>query len=278
MYVGILTGPFSDTPFEKVVKWAGENGITALEAAAGPGSKHIDTEKVVKGGAAKVKALLKKEGVRLSSLAQYQNLLDPDPEKRKAACDSMKLTIEAAAALGVDVVCTMAGMPVPGKDKMRTINEDFAAVWPPMGRYAKKRGVKIAFENWYATLLQGLDCWERVFSIASDDNVGLNFDPSHLYWMQVDYLEAVTQFGKRIFHTHAKDTEVRYDRLRKVGVLGGGWWRYCIPGYGKIHWAEYIARLKSVGYDGVLSIEHEDNLMGREEGFIKGRQHLEQFI
>jgi len=175
-------------------------------------------------------------------------------------------------------VCTLAGMPVAGKDKLKTIEEDFAEAWPPIVKYAKSKGIKIAFENWYATLLQGLDHWDRIFSIVSDDNVGLNFDPSHLFWMQVDYLAAVERFGKRIFHTHAKDTEVRCDRLREVGVLGRGWWRYCIPGYGGIKWGEYIARLKGVGYDGVLSIEHEDGFMGREEGFIKGRQHLEQFI
>jgi len=278
MYVGILTAPFSDKSLEEVVKWAADNGITALEAAAGPGSKHIDTEKVTAGGAAKVKALLKKHGVRLSSLAHYRSLLEADPDKRKEAGRVMKQVIDAAAALDCEVVCTMAGMPVPGKDKMKTIEEDFAQVWPAMGKYAKKQGVKIAFENWYATLLQGLECWDRVFSIASGDNVGLNFDPSHLFWMQVDHLAAVERFGKRIFHTHAKDTEVRANRLRHVGVLGGGWWRYCIPGYGGIHWGEYIARLKSVGYDGVLSIEHEDGLLGREEGFIKGRMHLEQFI
>jgi sugar phosphate isomerase/epimerase len=278
MYVGILTAPFSDVSFEGVVKWASENGITALEAAAGPGSKHVDTTKVAAGGADKIKALLKKHGVRLSSLASYMNVLDADPAKRKQAGETMRLAIDSAAALGVDVVCALAGMPVPGKDKMKTIEEDFAQVWPPLARYAKKKGVKIAFENWFATLLQGLDHWDRVFSIASDDNVGLNFDPSHLYWMQVDYLAAVERYGKRIFHTHAKDTEVRWNRLREVGVLGGGWWRYCIPGYGAIGWGEYVARLKSVGYDGVLSIEHEDGLLGREEGFIKGRQHLEQFI
>lgn len=278
MYVGMLTAPFSDVPFERVVEWAGRNGIKGLEAVAGPGSKHIDTQEVAAGGADEVNALLKKQGVRLSSLASYMNVLEPDAEKRNQAVQTLKLSIDAAAALGVEVVCTLAGMPVPGKDKMKTIEEDFAQVWPPIIEHAKGRGVKIAFENWFATLLQGLDHWDRVFSIASDEHVGLNFDPSHLLWMGVDYLAAVERFAKRIFHTHAKDTEVRENRLREVGVLGSGWWRYCIPGYGSVRWGQYIARLKSVGYDGVLSIEHEDRYMGREEGFIKGRQHLEQFV
>jgi len=98
-----------------------------------------------------------------------------------------------------------------------------------------------------------------------DDNFGLNFDPSHLVWQGIDYLQAVEVFAKRIFHTHAKDTEIVQHKLRWLGCLEGGWWRY------------YIARLRRNGYDGILSIEHEDSALGREEGFIKGLQHLRQF-
>jgi sugar phosphate isomerase/epimerase len=96
--------------------------------------------------------------------------------------------------------------------------------------------------------------------------------------MQVDYLEAVHRFGDRIFHVHAKDCLVSQHTLRRVGVLGKGWWRYCIPGYGGIDWGEFIAHLRSVGYDGVLSIEHEDSAFGREEGFRKGKRHLAQLV
>ena len=109
-------------------------------------------------------------------------------------------------------------------------------------------------------------------------NLGLNFDPSHLYWLGIDYLAAVHEFASRIFHTHAKDTIIYREVLRNVGVQGRGWWRYVIPGLGNIDWGEYIGTLRKVGYDGVLSIEHEDGSVGREEGFRLGVQHLSQFV
>ena len=91
------------------------------------------------------------------------------------------------------------------------------------------------------------------------------------------YLKAVDVFKDRIFHTHAKDTEIRYDQRAWIGVLNSGWWRYVVPGYGLINWGIYIARLKRAGYDGVLSIEHEDGALGREQGMEKGLAHLKQF-
>jgi len=278
MQIGFLTAPFRQQPLEQVLEWAHDNGFTALEVVAGAGSNHIDVDKVLAGKAEDTRKLFRNCGISISSLAAYGNLLDPDPAKRRELVSGFKRIIDCAQALEVEVVCTLAGMAVPGKSKLQTIEQDFAEVFPGVVEYARGKGVKVALENYFATLLQGLEHWDKVFEVCPDANLGLNFDPSHLYWMQVDYLAAVDQYASRIFHTHAKDTEVRQHVLRKVGVLGGGWWRYCIPGYGSVAWGPYIARLKANGYDGVLSIEHEDGALGREQGMIKGRQHLSQFI
>ena len=143
--------------------------------------------------------------------------------------------------------------------------------------FATQRIVNVALENYFKTNLQGLAHWEKVFEVVPAPNFGLNFDPSHLCWQQIDYIDAVYRYRDRIFHTHAKDTEIRDHDLRYLGNQAPGWWPYCIPGYGRIHWGQYIAALKSVGYDGVLCIEHEDNALGREEGFLKGLTHLRQF-
>lgn len=276
MYVGALTAPFGQESFEQVVKWAGSVGMAALEVAAGPGSRHIDPANVTKEEADKIHALLARHNVKISSLAYYTNILDP--ARQQQVIDHLKLTIQAAQRLGLEVVCTMAGMPVPGKDRNRTITEDFGPVFRPIAKFAADHGIKLAFENWTATNIRGLDNWDRVFEVIPDENVGLNYDPSHLYWQGIDYLWAIERFAARIFHVHAKDTEVKWHRVRYVGNQdGGGWWRYCIPGYGGIHWGELIAHLKSNKYDGVLSIEHEDGLLGREEGFLKGMRHLQQF-
>jgi len=185
--------------------------------------------------------------------------------------------MEAAEALEVDIVCTMAGMPAPGKDRLKTLSEDFPKVFGPLAKRAAKAGQKIAFENWTATNLMNLEMWDRCFEVVPDENLGLNFDPSHLYWQGIDYLEAVDRYAKRIFHTHAKDTEVRQHLLRRLGNQVYGWWRYVIPGYGDINWGVYIARLRRAGFNGVLSIEHEDGAFGAEEGLLKGLRHLALF-
>ncbi|HIE18907.1 TPA: sugar phosphate isomerase/epimerase [Candidatus Bathyarchaeota archaeon] len=190
----------------------------------------------------------------------------------------MRKMIEAASALDVEVVCTLAGGPKEGKDKKQTIMEDFPEVFGPIVDEAEAHGLKIAFENWFATNLQGLDHFQAVLDAVPSDVLGFNFDPSHLFWQQIDYIEAVHRFGDRIFHTHAKDAEILPFRLRKIGVLGRGWWRYRIPGWGDIDWTAYITALKEVGYDYVLSIEHEDPFFSPEEGFLKGKEYLQRLV
>jgi sugar phosphate isomerase/epimerase len=276
--IGLLTAPFAERTLESVVEFAKRNSFQALEVEAGPGSKHVDPADLTEKRAGEVRELVSGSGLRISSLAWYANLLEPDTGKREEMCAHMRAVIDGAVALGVEVVCTMAGMPMPGKDRMATIEQDFPVVFAPLVEYAGERGVKIAFENWFATNIRNLAHWQRVFEVVPAPNLGLNFDPSHLLWQGIDYLEAVERFKDRIFHTHAKDTEIKQHMLRWVGNQSPGWWRYCTPGYGEIDWPVYIARLRQVGYDGVLSIENEDAVFGVEEGFIKGQQYLARHI
>lgn len=277
MQIGLLTTPFGREEFGTVLDFAAKAGFDALEVAAGPGSKHIDPAKLSEDKARAILDQVNAKGLTISSLAYYANVVDPDAGNRTAVLNHLRACVDAAKWLGVGIVCTMAGMPVPGKDKMKTIEEDVPGALGPVIEYAAEKGIQIALENWYATNIQNLEHWERIFEVLPAKNFGLNFDPSHLAWQGIDWLEAVDRFADRIFHTHAKDCEIRAHRLREVGVHGSGWWRYVIPGYGKIHWGEYIAALKRNGYDGVLSIEHEDSALGREEGFIRGLAHLKQF-
>lgn len=275
MQVGILTAPFRDEPLENIIKFAGDNGIDALEIACGPGGAQLDTNNLTDTRADEIKKLLTQNNVVISSLAWYTNMTDPD--KRDQISSDFRSFIDSAKKLDVDVVCTLAGMPVAGKDKLKTIEEDCSQVFPPLLEYAASKGVKIALENWFATCLQGLAEFDKMFETVPNENFGLNFDPSHLMWQGIDYIAAVDRFSKRIFHTHAKDTEVRDDKLAYLGNQARGWWRYVIPGFGRVKWGEYIAALRRNGYNGVLSIEHEDGALGREEGFIKGKNYLKLF-
>lgn len=278
MYIGFLTAPFRNESFESVVEFAKQHGFQGMEVVTGVGEGHIDAQQVLRDKGSKVKKLLEDTGLRISSLAMYGNTLNPDLSQRRQFLRMLHKVIDAAATLGVEVVCTLAGMPVPGKSKLQTIEEDAPKAFKRLCEHAAEQGIKIALENWYATNLQGLLHWQRFFEVVPYENIGLNFDPSHLAWQDIDYLYAVEKFGDRIFHVHAKDTEILWHRRRYLGNQEPGWWRYVIPGFGVVDWGQFIGSLRRIGYDGVLSIEHEDAALPREEGFIKGLEYLRRFV
>ncbi len=265
MQVGFLTACMRNRSLEEVVAFAGEAGFDALEVAIA----HLPAENLIEQGA-DIRELLANHGLAISSIAAYGNFLKGGPSERQQAIQRATLYVDACSAIGTDVLCVLAGMPVEGKTKEQTIAEDFKEVFTPIAEYAGEKGVKLAFENWFATLLQNFDHWDAMLDALPLPNVGFNYDPSHLIWQGIDYLAGVDRYADRIFHTHAKDTEIRHDVLAVRGNQGRGWWRYVIPGFGSIEWGKFVARLRRAGYDGVLSIEHEDGAFSPEEGLRKG--------
>jgi sugar phosphate isomerase/epimerase len=202
--------------------------------------------------------------------------------------------VDAAAELGVPIVGTFIG-----NDKDRPLPENlerFRRVWPELVRYAGDKGVKIAIENcpmifswdeWPggANLAWSPAIWEQMFEAIPDENFGLNLDPSHLVWLMIDYERAVYDFADRIFHVHAKDLEIRREGLYRHGTLssGIGWQVPRIPGLGEVNWSRYIAALHAVGYDHVVSVEHEDRRFEGDEaavkrGFVIARNALRPYI
>jgi len=275
MKVGMLTAPFGGEKFEVVMDFAEQASIPCLEVVAHPGSKHIDPARLTSALAGKIKEALAERSLEISSLAYYTNTCDP--KNYKAVQEHAKKMIDAAVMLGVPTVCMIAGMPIEGMSKIDTIRKVLPKVWRPILSHAARKKVRIAIENYFATCLQGIDTFECLFETIPDDHFGLNYDPSHLYHQECDHLLPVSMFGKRIFHTHAKDTLVDRALRARVGIYADGWWRYVIPGFGNINWGEYVSHLRMNGYDGVLSIEHEDGSQSREEGFMRGAWYLEQF-
>lgn len=283
MKLGLLTVPFraEEWPLGRVITWAGENGFDCLEVAV---PQHLDPVKVLgksPGDMApkKITKALEAAGVSISSLAFYVvGYTDPDAVVRERDIATLTNTIKAAAELGVDTVCTLGGMPAPGKRKPQTIREDLAPVFAPILDKAGKLGVRIAFENYFPTNIQHLDHWKTLFEVLPQENLGLNFDPSHLAWQQIDYIAAVDEFASRIFHTHAKDVTIDEGDIRRVGVIDHRWWRYTIPGTGRIAWGEYLSKLRRVKFDGAISIEHEDATLGAEEGFRMGAGYLRSLM
>ena len=301
MKLGLLTAALPDLSLEEVARWSHDNGFDALEIACWPagggagrryaGVSHIDVDHLEPKA---VRSIMRRYHLDISALAYYPNNLDPDTDARQAVNDHLKRVIEAAQQLEVAVVGTFVG-----RDQHRSVNdnlEDFARVWPPLVRFARDHGVKVAIENcpmlfsadeWPGgrNLAYSPAIWRRMFEIVPDDNFGLNLDPSHLVWEFIDYVRVVRDFASRIFHVHAKDMEIDRDGLYEHGVmsLGMGWQVPRLPGLGEVRWDRFISALYAAGYDWVVSIEHEDrNFEGKVElvqrGFVVAHNALRRLI
>ena len=304
MKLGLLTAAFPDATLDEIADWAAANGFAALEVACWPASEgavrryagvcHIDVERLDDGGARELVAGLERRGLSISGLAYYPNPLDPDPAERERAAGHLTKVIDAAARLGVPTVGTFVG-----RDRARSIEDNwtvFDEVWPPLVAHAAARGVKIAIENcpmifsgdeWPGgnNLAFAPAIWREMFRRIPDDSFGLNLDPSHLVWQFIDCERAIYEFADRIFHAHGKDVEVRPDGLYEWGTMsaGVGWQVPRLCGLGQVDWPRFFAALYAVGYDGVVSIEHEDRRFeGTPElvrrGFLIARDTLRPFI
>lgn len=288
MKLGFMTAALPNMPLPDLAAWAAESGFGMLEIACWPvgrkdrrygGVSHIDVATLDAAGARQVRAMLDGHGLGISSLGYYPNPLDPDPTQSGAAIEHLKRVIDTAALLEVEVVGTFVGAD---HAKSADANlEDFARVWPPIVRYAKEREIRIAIENcpmlWPDTWPGGSNIayspaiWRRMFEIVPDDNLGLNYDPSHLIWQFIDEVRPIAEFADRIFHVHAKDLEIDREMLYEDGVLGCAfrWGVPRLPGLGEVRWNRFMAALYAAGYDFVVSIEHEDRRFEGSEDLVK---------
>ena len=276
MDIGMLTAPLSNYSLEDICDLIEDSFIDALEIPAHPGSPHIDAAKLTKKRQKEILDLLEESMLSISSLCYYTCDIS-EPKKAAKTQATAKKIIDAAASLKVPVVCMLTGFAAPGMTKMETIQKVLPKAFKPILAHAAKKGVKIAVENWFQTCLQGIDTFEALFEAIPDENFGLNYDPSHLVHQGCDHLAPVAMFKDRIFHTHAKDTLIDHAKRARCGVYADGWWQYVIPGYGCINWGEYIGTLLHNGYNGVMSIEHEDAAFDPLTGFFFGSNHLAQY-
>ncbi|MFW5955666.1 MAG: sugar phosphate isomerase/epimerase family protein [Rhodothermales bacterium] len=306
MHVGFLTACFPRLALEDIVPWAAEQGFATLELAAWPlrserdyMARHIEAEDFSASDAERVKDLLGEYGLAISAMAYYDNNLHPDLKEREENLAHLRKVIDAAQLLGVERVGTfVGGRPADPKEIMKEIG----TIFRDLTKYASDRGVKLMIENcpmdnWVQFGLPGNyayspELWEALFNEVPDENFGLNFDPSHLYWLGIDYNRAAREFADRIFHVHAKDAEMIPEGLYRYGTLSRqlgddpwklGWWRYRMPGKGEIDWGEFLRTISEIGYDDAVSIEHEDpeyegTVEKVKEGLKLGREHLEQFV
>jgi sugar phosphate isomerase/epimerase len=303
MKLGLMTAAFPGESIEEVASWAASNGFDALEIACWPvmkadrryaGVTTIDVATLTQDRAKEINRMLKDHGLIISSLGYYPNPLHPDQSHREMVIDHLKKVIVAAELLEVPIVGTFIG-----KDKNKTVPENlevFAKVWPPIIQFARQHGVKIAIENcpmifswdeWPGgnNLASSPSIWRQMWEIIPDENFGLNLDPSHLILQMIDYTRVVREFKDRIFHVHAKDLRIDREGLYHNGVLsqGMGWQVPVLPGFGEVDWSKFIGALYAVGYDYVISIEHEDRSFEKTEdlirrGFLISRDVLRTYI
>ena len=278
MRLGLLTACLPGETLDRIAGWAGTHGYAALEVACWPDrpgrdweATHLDVESFGPADAERARALLAEHHLEVSALAYYENNLHEDPDVREATHDHLRRCIDAAQLLGVGLVGTYVG-----RDISLSVAENLRLaekVLPPLVEYAAARDVRLVIENcpmegWHpdgypANLAYSPELWGWLAELG----LWLNYDPSHLVWLGIDPVAALEAHADRVLHVQAKDVEVKAAARNRYGVFGqvldkepwvSGWWRYRIPGLGEVDWRRIVDTLFQAGYDGVVSVEHED--------------------
>ncbi len=302
---GLLTAILDGWTYEEAVDIAAGMGFQCLEVACWPAGKaerryagvsHIDAERVLEDDAYAKHVLdyITGKGMHISSLAYYPNTMDPDLDKRGVAIAHLEALIRASAKLGVNMVSTFIG-----RDQAKSDEENialFQEIWPPIIKLAEEQGVKVAIEN--CPMLFGGDQWpggqnlmrspalyRRLFDIIPSPNFGLNFDPSHYVWQQMDYIKTIYDFKDRLFHVHFKDIKLYPEKLAECGVMAYplDYMSPKLPGLGDVDWAAFISALNDIRYSGDAVIEVEDKAFeDSREDILKSirlsKRYLDNFI
>ncbi len=302
MKIGLFTDSLGHLPFETALEWIAAEGIEAVEIGTGNFSPapHSDLQALLERPDSRQALLgsLAQRGLQLSALNCSGNLLDPDKARREAAQAIFRNTIAAARELGVGTVITMSGCPgdlgggaYPNwvtctwqREYVQLLErqwkEEIEPFWQEAGALAAANGVRIAIEMHPGQAVYNTRTLQRLREIAGPVTLGANLDPSHLFFQNMDPLIVLESLGPgAVFHVHAKDTRINTLEMarngsldtRPMGTPGERAWEYVTLGYGHgaLFWRQFLAGLRMIGYDGVLSIEHEDPMMSAEEGIRK---------
>lgn len=307
MRIGVFTALFQTLPFEQALDRAVAAGVTAVEIGAGgyPGSQHCPVDALLE-SAERRKAYLqaiRSRGLILSALSIHNNPAHPNRAVAREADETFRKAIRLAQMLEAPVVNTFSGCP-GGSPEDVNINwitcpwpPEFSAMldyqwnqvlipyWRAAGAFAADRGVKVAFEMHPGMAVYNVGTLLRLRE-AVGPVLGCNFDPSHLFWNGVDPVAAIRKLGSAIFHVHGKDVYLDPYNIAINGCndnqpytrITERSWTFRTVGYGhdvKV-WKDIVSALRLVGYDYVLSIEHEDGLMSTDEGLGKAVAALKE--
>jgi sugar phosphate isomerase/epimerase len=307
MKLGVMAGGIAGLGWDRALEYCKKLGLDAIELPCSALARKplIQAEEVLNSTALqqKIKDDLARAGLTLSALSCHGNAVHPDPAEAKKHEQAHDLAVRLAPRLGVNVVCTFSGCPggAPGDRTPNWVtcpwpaefsrileyqwNEVLVPFWRRKSAEARNEGVRIAFEAHPGFAVYNPETILKLRSLAGD-NLGANLDPSHFFWQGIDPIEAARVLGDAgaIYHVHAKDTAIDPHNTRIHGVLDTksygdlhrrSWvFRTCGYGHGDEFWKPFVSMLRAKGYDGALSIEHEDSYMGWDEGFQKAVTYL----
>ena len=312
MRLGVFTVLYRDRPFEEALDRFAEMGLEAVEIGTGnyPGDAHCNPDELL-ADAAKATAFRKAvedRGMIISGLSQHGNPIHPDPGFRERDRAVWRSTVRLAELLEVPVVMAFSGCPgdhegarYPNwvtcpwpEDYLKVLEWQWEEVavpyWTEAASFARSHGIaQIGFEMHPGFLVYNPETLLRLRSAVGPE-IGANLDPSHLFWQGIDALEAIKILGAEdaIFHVHAKDTFIDEGNVRRNGILDTKHygqirdraWTFRTVGYGmgEKTWRDIVSTLRAVGYDHVLSIEHEDLLLSIDEGLRRGIDLLTSII
>ncbi|MHB8972849.1 MAG: sugar phosphate isomerase/epimerase family protein [Pirellulaceae bacterium] len=303
MKLGFVSAILPDLSLQEILEFAASEGYVCVEAMCWPPSKaerryagvtHVDVVNFGPDDARQIQELVAKTGVSLSGLGYYPNPLAPDPEEARVYVEHLKKVILASEMLGLGQVNTFVG-----RDWTRSVDDNwprFLTTWKPLVEFASDHGVRIGIENcpmlfsyneWPGgkNLATSPAIWRRMFADIPHENFGLNYDPSHMVWQQMDYLAPLREFQDRIFHVHAKDVRIDTHRLNDVGILALPTQYHVpkLPGMGEVNWGKFCSILSDTGYRGPVCVEvedraYEESLERRKASLTQSRVYLRNFI
>ncbi|MEK8132081.1 sugar phosphate isomerase/epimerase [Paenibacillus filicis] len=309
MQLGLFLKLFRTYSLEDALAHVAKQGIQTVEIATGGfvGAHHINPKEVLGNSEeiARIQDTLRRHGLTISALSCHGNPLHPNPEIAEAHHEDFVNSILLAKELGVDTVVNFSGCPGESETSQRSVwitcpwptefldtltwqwEQKVIPYWQEMGSFAREQGVRIAIEPHPGFVVYNTETALRLCE-AAGEGVGINFDPSHLFWQGMDPVECILHLGKLIYHFHAKDTAIhhRYNRLNGVldtkpyKELAERSWAFRTVGYGNgpETWKAIISALRMTGYAGAISIEHEDGLMSLDEGFGKAVHFLQEVL
>ena len=303
MQLGFVSAILPDLSLAEVMQFAADAGYSCVELMCWPVSKaerryagvtHIDVTSFGPTDAAAVQRIVADTGVQISGLGYYPNPLVADHAEGDRYAAHIRKVIEAAARLGIGRVNTFVG-----RDWTRSVDDNwprFCEVWKPLIKFAEEQNVRIGIENcpmlftrdeWPGgkNLASSPAIWRRMFAEIPSPNFGLNYDPSHLVWQQMDYLRPMREFKDRLVHVHAKDVRMDRERLNEVGILAhpNEYHTPKLPGLGDVNWGQFFSVLGDAGYRGPVCVEVEDrayegSLDLRKQALKQSATYLRNFI